>query len=282
MIKTKSILLFWWSEPRLMGKSKENYGDLIGAYLVGKISNKKVVWTHPKHWHLKDYFQPIFVTAGSILAQVNKKCVVWGSGIIQKNQKVKPATFLAVRGPQTRINLLAQGYNVPEVYGDPGLLMPLFYYPKVEKTYRLGIVPHYTDFATVKLMYQGNDQILIIDLMTNDIEATTNLFLQCERIISSSLHGLIVAHAYQIPAIWVEFSQKLFGDGIKFQDYFESLNIMTYKPERIQNVLDFDALLLLCSTENSLPKVDNVKILQENLLRVCPFMNHQNFLNILK
>lgn len=271
MIKTKSIRLFWWSEPRLMGKTKENYGDLIGAYLAEKISKKKVVWSHPKRRYLRDLVQPIYLTAGSILAHANSKCVVWGSGIIQKDQKVKSATFLAVRGPQTRLNLVSQGYDVPEVYGDPGLLMPLFYHPEVEKTFRLGIVPHYTDYASVKKMYQGNDQILIIDLMTNDIEATTDLFLHCERIVSSSLHGLIIAHAYHIPAIWVKFSEKLFGDGVKFQDYFESLGMTCYKPKQMLDVVELDALLLLCSTEVSLPKADRTKMLQEDLLRVCPF-----------
>ena len=267
----KTIRLFWWSEPYLMGKTKENYGDLIGAYLVEKISNKKVVWSHPKRWSFKDYFQPIYVTAGSVLAHVNRKCIVWGSGVIQQDQVVKSAIFLAVRGPQTRKNLLAQGYEVPEIYGDPALLLPLYYKPQIEKKYRLGIVPHYADFEVVQTMYRDDDTILVIDLMTDSIEATTNLFLQCERIISSSLHGLIVSHAYQIPAIWVEFSDKLFGDGIKFQDYFESVGIMPYQPNQLDSKLEPDALLLIFDTKHSLPKASKIKQLQDNLMRVCPF-----------
>lgn len=271
MRASKTIRLFWWSEPHLMGKPKENYGDLIGAYLVEKISHKNVVWTHPKRWHLKDFFSPIYVTAGSILAHVNKKCVVWGSGIIQQDQVVKPATILAVRGPQTRNNLLAQGYEVPEVFGDPALLMPQFYQPNVEKTYRLGIVPHYTDFKEVYDMYNDIPDVLVIDLMTTSIETTTDLFLQCERIISSSLHGLIISHAYNIPAVWVAFSDKLFGDGIKFQDYFESVGIKPYRPNQLVSKLKPDALLLLFDTKHSLPKASTIKHLQEDLMRVCPF-----------
>ncbi|TXE05871.1 polysaccharide pyruvyl transferase family protein [Gelidibacter salicanalis] len=255
-----------------MGKAKENYGDLIGAYLATKISNRKVVWVHPKHWHIKDYFQPIYVTAGSVLAHVNKKCVVWGSGIIQKKQVVKAASFLAVRGPQTRQNLIAQGHEVPEVYGDPAILMPIYYHPtKADKRYRLGIVPHYNDYKQVHEMYHGTADILVIDLMTMDIEATTDLFLQCEHIISSSLHGLIIAHVYQIPAVWVEFSDKLFGDGIKFQDYFESVAMAPYKPNQLQRLFELDVLLQFFDTENSLPKPSAVKKLQEDLMSVCPF-----------
>jgi len=272
----KTIRLFWWSEPYLMGKTKENYGDLIGAYLVKKISNKKVVWSHPKRWSFKDYFQPIYVAAGSILAHVNRKCIVWGSGVIQQDQVVKPAIFLAVRGPRTRKNLLAQGYEVPEVYGDPALLLPLYYKPQIEKKYRLGIVPHYTDFDVAHTMYRDDDTILVIDLMTTTIETTTNLFLQCERIISSSLHGLIVSHAYQIPAIWVEFSDKLFGDGIKFQDYFESVAITTYKPIYIESAMPLDMLLLLFDATASLPGASKIEKLQQDLMRVCPFKSESN------
>ncbi len=271
MMRSKYIRLFWWSEPHLMGKKKENYGDLIGKYLVEKISDQEVVWVHPKKWHFKDYFQPIYVTAGSILANVNSKCVVWGSGIIEKDQIVAPAKFLAVRGPQTRKNLLSQGYDVPEVYGDPALLIPKYYSPKIEKVYKLGIVPHYSDYEFVKDMYKDDDTVCIIDLMTLSIESTTDVFLQCERILSSSLHGLIVSHAYQIPAVWVEFSDKLYGDGIKFQDYFESVNLSSYKPTKISGKSDIEKVLMDYKTYPNLPDNNHISTLQNQLLEVCPF-----------
>lgn len=267
----KTIRLFWWSEPRLMGKTKENYGDLIGVYLVEKISNKKAVWSHPKRKYIKDLFQPIYLTAGSILAHANSKCIVWGSGIINKDQVVKSAKFLAVRGPQTRNNLLAQGYAVPKVYGDPALLMPRYYMPKIEKAYRYGIVPHYNDYEDVYAMCKDHPDLLIIDLMTNDIEATTDLFLKCERVVSSSLHGVIIAHAYQIPAVWVEFSNKLFGDGIKFQDYFESVNLDYYVPEKVSNWSDLQNVFENLDTYPNLPEVNLIESIQKGLLEVCPF-----------
>ncbi|RXJ45403.1 polysaccharide pyruvyl transferase family protein [Gelidibacter gilvus] len=257
-----------------MGKAKENYGDLIGVYLVEKISNKRVIWTHPKRRHIRDFFQPIYLTSGSVLAHVNSKCIVWGSGIINKDQVVKSAKFLAVRGPQTRKNLLAQGYDVPEVYGDPALLMPRYYMPKIEKAFRYGIVPHYNDYKEVYAMYKAHPDLLVIDLMTNDIELTTDLFLQCEHIVSSSLHGVIIAHAYQIPAVWVEFSDKLFGDGIKFQDYVESVNLDCYVPEKVSNWSDLQNVLENFDSYPNLPETNQIESLQDGLLVVCPFKNH--------
>jgi hypothetical protein len=268
----KNILrLFWWSEVHLIGKSKENFGDLLGKYLVEKISEKKVVWVHPKKWHIQDLFSPIFVTIGSILAQVNSKCVVWGSGVISKDAKIENARFLAVRGPRTREVLINLGYDVPEVYGDPAILLPKYYHPKITKKYGLGIVPHYTDYQYIKELYASEKDVLIIDLMTNEIEGTADLFLQCERIISSSLHGLIISHSYGIPAVWVQFSDKLFGDGIKFQDYFDSVGISNYTPAISAKKLTNIEIQNLFKNHPVLPETGNIEILQAGLISVCPF-----------
>ncbi|WP_245181084.1 hypothetical protein [Flavobacterium sp. XN-5] len=86
------IRLFWWNEKIIQGKSRENYGDLLGKYLVEKISAKKVQFAWPKKFSIYDWCSPIYVTIGSILSNVNPKCIVWGSGIIDKKAKIKNAT----------------------------------------------------------------------------------------------------------------------------------------------------------------------------------------------
>lgn len=269
----KKIRLFWWNEIRLQSKSKENYGDLLGKYLVEKISKKRIVWAQPSKFSILDFFSPIYVTIGSILTNVNKKCIVWGSGIISKDYPIKNALFLAVRGPQTRNYLLKFGYDVPEVYGDPALLLPDFYNPTIEKEYKFGIVPHYTDFKIVSDLYKKNTEVLVIDLMTNDIENVTDLFLRCEKIISSSLHGVIIPHAFGIPAIWQQFSDKVFGDNIKYQDYFESVEITPYIPEIREELYSNDEMEALFKNYLALPKKEVLDKLKKGLLKVCPFIN---------
>lgn len=268
----KTIKLFWWSETRLMGKCKENYGDLVGKYIVEAISGKNAKFTRPykQKWRHQLNSSVIYVTAGSILAHVNEYCIVWGSGIINKNQVVKPARFLSVRGPQTRQRLLEQGYSVPENYGDPALLLPKYYHPKIEKKHKLGIIPHYTDYKWVTENY-GDKHIKIIDLMTNSIEETTKEILECERIISSSLHGLIVAHAYGIPAVWIKFSEKLFGDDIKFYDYFESVKLKNYEPLLKLDIANNKKMDTIFKSYPVLPQTTNIKKCQDDLLKVCPF-----------
>ncbi|WP_395051096.1 polysaccharide pyruvyl transferase family protein [Flavobacterium sp.] len=266
-----TIRLFWWNEKIIQRKSKENYGDFLGKYLVEKISGKKVVFAWPKKFYFYDFFAPIYVTVGSILANVNNKCIVWGSGIINQQVLIKKAKFLAVRGPQTRKYLMGLGYEVPEVYGDPALLLPRYFAPKVEKKYKYGIVPHYNDYKVVDKWFENRTDIHLIDLMTNDIESKTIEFLACEKIISSSLHGIIVAHAYGIPAIWQKFSDKVFGDDIKFQDYMESVKLDFYLP--ICRQIEFTEVELKQLFENlpSLPKKQDMEDLRNSLMQVCPF-----------
>jgi pyruvyltransferase len=271
MQKQKNIRLFWWSEIYLAHKKEENYGDLIGKYLVEKISNKKIIWSHPKKRNFWNHYQTIFFTVGSILTQVKGKCVVWGSGIISKEFKINKAQFLVVRGPQTRKLLLEQGHEVPEIYGDPALLMPRFYNPQREIKYGLGIVPHYVDYEKVYSQYKDVKEVLVINLMTNDIEEVTDSILSCEKIISSSLHGIIVAHAYQIPAVWVEFSNKIFGDGIKYRDYFESVEIDMYRPLFLENPINNDQLGIIFSSNKTFPKKERIMQIQKQLMEVCPF-----------
>lgn len=268
---SNTIRLFWWNEKVIQGKLRENYGDLLGKYLVEKISSKKVVFAWPKKWSFLDYFKPIYVTVGSVLTNVNHKCIVWGSGIISKEYPVKKAAFLAVRGPQTRKFLLKAGCEVPEIYGDPALLLPRFFNPKVEKKYKYGIIPHYNDYKLVSNWYQDNPDIHLIDMMTTDVESKTIEFLQCERIVSSSLHGIIVAHAYGIPAVWQKFSDKVFGDDIKYQDYLESVQLSFYTPEIRQVCYTNSQLEELFTIYPSLPKLELLESLRNGLMEVCPF-----------
>lgn len=267
----KNIRLFWFSEIHLLNKKHENYGDLLGKYLVEKISKAKVSFVNPRKFNLLDFFKPKFFTIGSILANVKGNSVVWGSGIIQADAKVNKAEFLAVRGPRTRKRLLELGYTCPEIYGDPAILLPDFYNPKVKKKYKFGIIPHYVDYKLIKDAV-NTDSFKVINLMTNDIEEVTNQILECENIISTSLHGIIVPHAYNIPAIRVKFSSKIFGDDIKYLDYYESMGI---KPYNINiNLEDFNEEFFnkILLENQSLPNPIYLEKNKKDLMSVCPFI----------
>jgi hypothetical protein len=264
--------IFWWALNR--EDCKDNYGDILAPYLASKLSGKKIIrLKYPISWRYRKLLKH-YVTIGSVIGSACKKSIVWGSGIINKAEMVNQATFLAVRGPRTRTRLLELGYEVPEVFGDPALLLPNFIPDIYEKKYELGIIPHYVDYSAIKEVFKNDYKIQVINLLTDDIEKTTREILNCKKTVSSSLHGVIVSHAYLIPSLWVKFSHKLAGDNIKFYDYFESIGI-NYKSEfyiEPKNA-DFDQFINLLK-ENQCILIPNLKLMnfrKQQLIDSCPF-----------
>lgn len=265
------IHVFWWSSIKFEGKNQDNFGDILSKYLVEKISNKEVVWKHPIKVQWNPFKKKIYFTTGSILAHVTSNCVVWGSGIISKQDNVQSADFLAVRGPETYKYLKSKNYQVSKVFGDPAIVLPQYYNPTIDKVYELGIIPHYIDFDNVSDWYKNDDKTKVINLLNNDIEEVIDQILRCKRIVSSSLHGVIVSHTYNIPAVWIEFSKKLSGDGVKFVDYFKSVNLQPYQAKFIKDKPSVTDINELFNNYISLPKDSVIEELSNNLLKVCPF-----------
>jgi pyruvyltransferase len=271
------IPLFYWSEIRFTFKKKENYGDLLSRYLVEKISGYESKWVNPNKPTLFGFNKRNFLAIGSILHNANKNSIVWGSGIIDHKQQIVKADFRAVRGPETRKFLLKKGYNCPEIYGDPAILLPLIFFPNVKKRYSLGIIPHYNDYHQVIEMYKEMEDVLVIDLMTLDVEEVTSRILSCEKTISSSLHGLIVSHSYGIPGVWVKFSNKIFGNDIKYKDYLDSVEIDLYKPKFLDKKKGLKNLLSLFESVQSIPEKFIISNLQEGLLKSFPMKKKHPF-----
>ena len=227
------IKLFWFNGTK-------NFGDLLNPVLLKELTGKKIKFIKPKYYHHTN-----FLAVGSILDVASKDSIVWGSGFINDEKKCyqTPKKICAVRGPKTREVLLSQGIDCPEVYGDPGLLLPMIYNPKKEKKYKLGIIPHYVDKNNLWLsQFESDENIKIIDIQNENVFAFIDEVLSCEKIASSSLHGIITADAYSIPSIWLEFSDRVVGNGFKFLDYFLSVNRIDSKPLIIKDDTDISKL----------------------------------------
>jgi pyruvyltransferase len=177
---------------------------------------------------LKNYL----VIGSTIDMCCTKNTEIWGAGIIDevKSLRIKPRRVYAVRGPLTRKKLLEQGIECPEVYGDPALLIPRYYKPKVSKKYLYGFVPHRSnleridDFTVDGVRLSERMDVLVIDLSKYDKWTDiVDQICSCENILSASLHGLIMAEAYGIPNLWIEFGKPLIGGHFKFHDFFLSI-----------------------------------------------------------
>lgn len=307
-MREKKINLYWYDEAGL-----KNFGDELSPYIIIRIFNVTIndnihqrrslsfssyIITNiykiinifiklrnkifSKSQNLKIHRSKYYLSVGSIINKSIHNSEVWGSGIIKMDDEISGGVFHAVRGYRTIDRLNELGLNSPSIIGDPALLLPLVYNPIVTKHYKLGIIPHYVDYELLKDKI-SDDKILIINLNNSNIEYVVNQILSCSNIISSSLHGLIVSHAYNIPALWYKFSNKLKGDDIKFSDYFSSVGIKDYDPFKIDFV-NFEVQTIL-STINNKSKINKINInltkLQNNLLSVAPFKKRKQ-INTLK
>lgn len=238
-----------------------NFGDELPPYLIEKITGRKdlTLGSPPP------FTTPTLVTVGSILDlnMMNENSIIWGTGTldtkcltlprvkffpisklyrqIRKRSNINQPDIRAVRGPRTREMLLRLGLKCPAIYGDPAILLPKFYMPKpLGRRFPIGLVLHHSHHLTVGQVkfcsQQGILPIPIIRKGKEDIENIIDEICSCDRIFASSLHGLIVAQAYGVPAQWIKVSRWPIhkDDWHKFEDYFLGSG------QDIQNAIEID------------------------------------------
>ncbi|MER0133036.1 hypothetical protein MBP13_000345 [Klebsiella pneumoniae] len=134
----------------------------------------------------------------------------------------------------------------------------------------MGIIPHLKDYDYFKNKYRSNKNIKVIDLKTKDIEFVVDEIISCEYILSTSLHGVIVAQAYDIPTLWIKHND-INTDGIKFYDYFDSVGIKPYDGFEDYESLINDYESAFVKHANISKITTDLKKMQDNLLSVAPF-----------
>jgi pyruvyltransferase len=206
-------------------KNNYNFGDFITPFIYNTLFFEEPILDingGPKR-------NDVVIGSGSILSYARNNSIIWGTGFMFGNEKIeKPKKILSVRGPLTRNRLLQIGINCPEKYGDIGLILPYFYHPEVNKKYKLGIIPHYIDKEMFNKIYKKNDKDVKIIDVTNHVQNVIKDILECEMTISSSLHGIILSHAYNVKCMWIKLTDKIGGGFFKYRDYYGSLNIDNY------------------------------------------------------
>lgn len=248
--------LFWsWYSPR-------NFGDWITPWLYRRMTGREPRFCPVAETEDRD----CIFAAGSILRHLRHpgRVTVWGSGIINRDDSfAAPRRTLAVRGPLTRARVLALGYPCPAVFGDPAILLPLFLQPAADRVRRpFGIAPHFVDRARLGAMALPAG--MVIDV-TQPVEEVVAGITACDCIFASSLHGLIVAHAYGIPAVWIRSGTPIMGDDTKFHDYYASVGLQVDPLELPSPTTE---LLERHAAASTLP---DQSPLRAPLLAACPF-----------
>lgn len=215
-----------------------NFGDNLNHYLIGAIGKKPVIYTERN--------RPHNIICGSILHECNEWSTVWGAGFGNAGQRIntKYANIQMVRGELSRDIL-----GIDCMTGDPALMLPMYHNPKIICANKTpAIIPHYTQYEYMLKEYPDIriiDPFLPVDKFIQEVCCSSS-------IVSSSLHGLIVADAYNIPNSWFGY-----GDEFKYRDYYTT----TKEPKEPISEVNFDNCF-----------VSEYKHNLVDMLACCPFV----------
>ena len=217
----QDLPLYYWNE-KWHGRTFVNFGDYLSLKLVERVVEGPVrVYKKQSSWKEKK-----LLAIGSIMFFARDNDVVWGTGVSGRKQDKKDFKFRqldvrAVRGPLTR-KFLKDTFQIesPEIYGDPALLMP-YLFPEFKRAkkprYDYIIIPHYSE-----------EELFLKDEWDNVVYPTDpwdeviSKILDSRFVISSSLHGIVVAEAYGIPARMLHISDN--EPIFKYEDYYLGTN----------------------------------------------------------
>lgn len=228
-------LTFWWYHDA-------NFGDRLTPLLLPYYGIYPV---------LRGHSQAELFGVGSLINTVPSGFDgwIWGSGSFgYEEPRLSHAKIAALRGPLTAERM---GLELEPAFGDPGLLMPRVVRAK-RKRWTLGIVPH--------VSHQNHDiisalrrrlprEVLFIDVRQRP-ETVAKQISRCQHIVSTSLHGVIVADAYRVPAAWATLSE-LEGGDFKFRDHDAAMDV---SERRI--VLEAESLLDDLVRQTKAPETD--------------------------
>lgn len=214
----KGLKLYYWHENKEI-----NFGDFLSVKIVERMIGGPIQTYETK---------PVvrgkkFLALGSILYFAREDDVIWGSGINGKRPYKHEYQFTrldvrSVRGPLTKA-FLKEKFNIdaPEIYGDPALLFP-YLFPEFKKSENPSnnyvVVPNYND----EKFFPRSTKDPHIVYPTDPWDEVVKKILDSQFVIASSLHGIIIAEAYGIPARLLRISEN--EPMFKYQDYYFGTN----------------------------------------------------------
>jgi len=179
-----------------------NFGDRLMPLILGLVGIE-TEWAEPGDAEL--------IGAGSIATHIPKgwRGTVFGSGKPRSGEHIdlSAAHVVALRGKLTAKGSGARG---DYVLGDPGLLVRMLPITPSDDI-DVGIIPHWEDRGLARRFPNGH----LIDVQ-GDPEMVIRQIAACRRVISSSLHGLVVADAFGKERRWERAARAW---PFKFADY---------------------------------------------------------------
>ena len=237
------ISLYWW-------KGVPNFGDAISATVVAHVSGRSVAHAGPGRAEL--------IAIGSLMHVVRKnyadgrshRPILWGTGQLGHVNRdfLRHVDIALLRGPLSASLL---GFE-HDHFGDPGLLVADALGARLERGDHVGIVPHHTlqNDPELHALVAREPRLRLIDVAGDAAEVCRQIG-SCAHVVSSSLHGLIVADAYGVPSTWLDpVGQNRF----KYHDYAASVG----RPLRLPFTLEDIGKTLGSLPDGPLPWQDGI------------------------
>lgn len=209
----------WWDR-------RPNFGDEFTESILNLFGAEHVINVRDVRFDVG----PALLGAGSMLQKLRyPNTVVWGSGFIDRdlvNSSLRsPNECLALRGHLSRSVAEKAGWPVSDNFGDPGIFATQIINKPKRPNCEITVVPHFRHFSFFSSIVNSSAHIQVVDAQSGLINVLRQI-AGSEIVLSSSLHGIVVAHAYGIPWTWLRFtSHRLGGDQFKFHDFFSGMGI---------------------------------------------------------
>ncbi|PPF20237.1 polysaccharide pyruvyl transferase family protein [Rathayibacter sp. AY1A4] len=218
-----------WARFVPIRRRVDNFGDLLGPMIVERILQREGIspGSAPERRRL--------LAVGSILKLARDGDTLWGIGA---NGKSLDARFdftdldvRAVRGPLTRGFLRARGIAVPEVYGDPGLLVGTLWgrdeLRRNTPDRRVTVLPNLNDLRRMRA--DGTAPRAEDGLVepTRPVLEVLGAIAASDLVVGSSLHAIVVAESLGIPARLVASASE---PDFKYRDYYEGSGRAGFTP----------------------------------------------------
>jgi hypothetical protein len=227
------IRAYWWNNA-------PNFGDGLSQHVIARMSGRRVRHAFPGR-------ASIF-GIGSIMAAVRRGGLaeraggqpwVWGTGMLapMRVDFTERVRFCAVRGPLT-VDLLGIDPKTPT--GDPGLLARDLIDQVPETGDRIGLILHHSqelpDDLSERLERDG--RFVRIDVGEPDCLDVVRAIAACRHVMSSSLHGLVVADSLGVPSTWLQGYGIHKNPTFKFYDYALSVGRDLGRPRPLDAIIE--------------------------------------------
>lgn len=261
-----------------------NMGDMLNVMIIEQLFGYKVkrrtfltgelsaIGSGLGQFTLRE--NPIIACAERIAGKLFPTVAIWGTGFVCYKEKDTPfyrnnMKFAAVRGALSKARVeKILGYELGIPLGDAGILASYLLKENIKKKYKVGIIAHYKeqDEIVFQKLVKAYPKPLFIDVRQTP-DAVIRQIASCECIISSSLHGLIIADSLGIPNIHIKVSDKLLGDGFKFDDYYSAYNL----EHPMINLNKEDIPTLEWVKDNYMITKEMVETVKRNMIQSFPF-----------